>query len=665
MGSRLVVLTSPRLTREVRKVAQMKLPDTTFRIMEATLVEAVERAKELETSNEVDAIITGGANARLIRNVVRLPVVELAVTGFDLLEAVSAAAAYGPVVPVITFGETEPNLSRVMPILNVSVKSVTYHTGEQLVEELEGLYRQGFRAVVGSSLVCDMAERAGLKGFLIYSYETIYSALQVGAEIVRTKQMEAEKAERLRAILKFAYSGILSTDEEGRITAFNPMAEHILGVPARNAIGQKASQLLPYDRLEEVITGGRPVMNQVQKLLTGPVLVNWVPISVANKVRGVVATFQDSASIQRAEHKIRRSLAAKGLSAQYNFSDIIAESQAMRAVVEKARHYAQADSTILVMGETGTGKELLAQSIHNASRRRHDPFVAVNCAALPETLLESELFGYDEGAFTGARRGGKPGLFELAHGGTIFLDEIGEISPVIQARLLRVLQERQIMRIGSERVIPIDIRVIAATNRDLEAEVAQNRFRADLFYRLNVLRIGIPPLRDRGEDILNLTRAMLSRHDPKLAELISGGLPGLQPLMLRHSWPGNVRELENLIERFVVMLGAGEKADSFGHRPQLPDPEAVIRAWEAELRSALPSLRDQHGQPQTETVPRPSPPSDGSPVTLMRSPWEPVPMEGIIRALAEVGGNRAKAARLLGISRTTLYRRLEKPYQER
>jgi propionate catabolism operon transcriptional regulator len=225
-------------------------------------------------------------------------------------------------------------------------------------------------------------------------------------------------------------------------------------------------------------------------------------------------------------------------------------------VISLAEQYAKTDSTVLITGESGTGKELLAQGIHNASRRRGAPFVAINCAAFPETLLESELFGYEEGAFTGSRKGGKPGLLESAHTGTVFFDEIGDMSLPLQTRLLRVLQEREVLHLGSIEPTPIDVRVIAATHRDLRKNIAEGRFREDLFYRLNILRLHLPPLRERKADIPAITRWII-RGLGKRPEALSPAdrlLQGLLPYLESYPWPGNIRELENITERAVLSL---------------------------------------------------------------------------------------------------------------
>jgi len=262
------------------------------------------------------------------------------------------------------------------------------------------------------------------------------------------------------------------------------------------------------------------------------------PIMLMDEVMGYYIILQNEKDLRDIEINARKILAKKGLCAKYNFSDIIHVSPAMKECIVTAKKVALTDHTVLITGESGTGKELLAQSIHNYSQRKNMPFVAINCAALPESLLESELFGYESGSFTGARKTGKIGLFEQANGGSIFLDEIGDISSNLQSRLLRVLQERQIMRIGSDRMINIDTRIIAATNKDLVSEVEQGNFRRDLYYRLNVISICIEPLKKRKEDILPLMSSFLGQKYNQLTD-------SDKDILCTYTWPGNIRELES------------------------------------------------------------------------------------------------------------------------
>ncbi len=310
---------------------------------------------------------------------------------------------------------------------------------------------------------------------------------------------------------------------------------------------------------------------------------------------------------------------------RFDFSNIIGQSVAMRDLFETIALVAPSEATVLIVGESGTGKELIANAIHQNSNRKERPFIKVNCAALPETLLESELFGHEKGAFTGAIAR-KQGRFQLAHTGSIFLDEIGEMTPTTQTKILRVLQEREFEPLGSTQTVKVDTRVITATNKNLEEEIQQSRFREDLYYRLNVVTLEVPPLRERREDISLLADFFLKQYAEKNRRLIKGFTPRAMDLLIRHTWPGNVRELENVVERAVIMT----RSDMIS-QAELPDGVRGLDAEEDKVEIDL---------------------------TPGRSLKE-VEREMIIRTLDETGGNRTRAAEMLGISRRTLQLKLK------
>ncbi|WP_313703597.1 propionate catabolism operon regulatory protein PrpR [Massilia sp.] len=341
-------------------------------------------------------------------------------------------------------------------------------------------------------------------------------------------------------------------------------------------------------------------------------------------------------------NRIRRGPASEPRRARRGLNDLRGESEAMERLRQSVVLYARSPATVLIQGETGSGKELVAQAIHREGPRSlgaNRPFVAVNCGAIAESLLESELFGHEEGAFTGARRGGHAGLFEAANRGTLFLDEIGEMPLPLQTRLLRVLEEREVMRVGGTRPVPIDVRVISATHCDLEARVREGRFRADLFYRLAVLRLALPPLRARLLDIAPLAEWSLKQ---SLAALGARPHPNLHaelaacaPLLERYAWPGNVRELRNLMERLALFLAA----------------EPLQALSPAFLLSVAPELGQAASQPTSQPT---SQPASGLVAGAMAAPA----LETAAEVVARFGGSREAAARHLGISRTTLWRRL-------
>jgi transcriptional regulator with PAS, ATPase and Fis domain len=391
------------------------------------------------------------------------------------------------------------------------------------------------------------------------------------------------------------------------------------------AVGRSVSEVIPNTRLPAVLDNGVAEMGEVQHLGNKELATKRIPIKIKDEVVGAIASFQDVTQLQRFEQAIRQKLHSKGLVAKVSLNQIIGSSPALEAAKRQARRYAMSSSTVLITGESGTGKEMFAQSIHNLSSRDKSPFVAVNCAALPENLLESELLGYEEGAFTGAKKGGKQGLFELAHGGTMFLDEIGEMPLALQARLLRVLQEKEVMRLGGDRVIPVDVRVIAATNQDMAELVAKKQFREDLYYRLDILRLYLPPLRDRKGDI-----PMLVEYFYRKLNLLNPTVKGIAPealtILEKLSWPGNVRELVNLMERALL----------------LSDNEVVTAE---DIRSILPA---QAASLQADSLP-------GEYGNL-----EDMEKETIEQILREEKFNYTRAASRLGINRTTLWRKIQK-----
>jgi transcriptional regulator, propionate catabolism operon regulatory protein len=435
-----------------------------------------------------------------------------------------------------------------------------------------------------------------------------------------------------RTIVDLSHDGIVGVDDDGRIQVYNQAAARIIGVPANDAIGKLISQVNPTAGLPRVLAEQSVQHDELRKIGSRTAIVNRAPIYFGNVMIGAVSSVRDITELQQYEESIRRKLTEQGLNAKWTLRQIVAKAKPMQRLVELAYRYAAVDSTLLLQGESGTGKEMLAQGIHMASPRKSGPFVALNCAAVPETLLESELFGYEDGAFTGARKGGKPGLFELAHHGTLFLDEIGELPISLQARLLRALQEREVMRIGGNKVIPVNVRIIAATNRDLVQQIRHGMFRQDLYFRLAVLVLKVPALRDRTEDIPSLIHAFLrdwnrgnSAPDFHLTD------EDIRKLKA-YTWPGNVRELRNLVERALVLADAGEPL-------QLFDPDVWIPV-EWALENQIPESNMQRdGKGEQESL------ED-------EHTW-------ITRVLNEEKGHIGRAADRLGMHRTTLWRKLK------
>lgn len=621
---RVAVLTHSKLTQMLKEVLAEKPWPAEVVLYDVLLEEAARKAQQLEASGQADVLVTGGANATFLESLpLTLPVVRIKVTGFDLMQALWSAKRLDRSAVVMSYREPFPQLEWFRDLFQVELIQKVYRDVDDAQDQLYRLLKDGQPAIIGASLICELTERLGGQSIFIYSKSSIRMALETAVDLAVQRRTEIEKREKIEAMMQAVRDGIVYVDNDGLLREMNPAAEQLLGISVQDAIGRPAQDIVPELNVDEVFEKGEPLLNVVQKGKTGMLLVNRIPVIHQGKQIGAVATFQDADSVQQAEKAIRKRVYSKGLSAKATFEDIVGQSAPLQKAIDKARQYALSDATVLIHGETGTGKELFAQSIHNASRRRHHPFVAVNCAALPESLLESELFGYEEGAFTGAKKGGKPGLFELAHRGTLFLDEVGEMSLPLQARLLRVLQEKEVMRIGSESIVPIDVRVLAATNRDLKAMVEEGTFRRDLYYRLNVLSLELPPLRKRLDDLPELLRHLLEKYD--LEEAKKESVMAVFPALLsRYDWPGNVRELENVVERITVLASGGFSIDEIAREVAgelLPDGEEI----------APPDLAKE-----VES-------------------WE---RQRILQVLSEAEGNKTKAARLLGISRSTLWRKM-------
>jgi len=362
----------------------------------------------------------------------------------------------------------------------------------------------------------------------------------------------------------YAPNGILYTDLAGRVILGNRTMATVLRMEAEAMTGRLISELVP-----ELPASPEALESSLVLTLGGQEMLVWAkPVLQGGAVTGHLFVFETSRTIQTLEHELRRKARRSEHEARYTFHDILSRSPQMVRVLDFARRVAQSDATVLIQGDTGTGKELFAQAIHNASQRRQGPFVPVNFAAFPMSLLESELFGYEEGAFTGARKGGRRGLFEEAHGGTIFLDEIGDAPLEFQVRLLRVLQERQVRPVGGRKLIPVDVRVIAATHKDLNQEVRQGRFREDLFYRLSVVPLRMPSLRERREDIPLLIEHFIARFSHgRQNQALAIMTPETFNHLCGYDWPGNIRQLMNVVE-FLISTCERHQLVQLDHLPE-------------------------------------------------------------------------------------------------
>ncbi|MEL7565254.1 MAG: sigma 54-interacting transcriptional regulator [Dehalobacterium sp.] len=602
-------------------------------IKTALLDEGTIIARELEAQG-CQVVISRGATAKKIKESGRaISVVEIRLTGYDLMRALAEARTEGKRIALIVFEDMVYDSCSMGNILGIDVHEYLLKSESDISAAVNRAVSDGCQVLIGGASTVKFGQSKGIKTKLITSgKEAVWQAVLEAREVARVTKQEQEKAEQFCAVLNYTYEGILATNAQDIVTIFNPAGERMLGISSFEVLNKNATDVFPEFQLEQNLIEGKREVGALVNVKGKQLVLNKIPVYVNSQVAGIVVTFQEASRLQSIEQKIRRKLHTRGHSARYHFHDILGHSSNITRVIYHAKQFSKVDSNVLIAGETGVGKEMFAQSIHNFSRRNSGPFVAVNCAVLPENLLESELFGYAEGAFTGARKEGRAGLFELAHGGTIFLDELAEMSPRLQSRLLRVLEEKEVMRLGDEQIIPVDVRVIAATNKDLGQMIGRGEFREDLFYRLNVLKIVIPPLRDRLEDIPLLVRFFLKKYSDKFNKHVPVLSERAMQSLLIYSWPGNIRELENFIERMVVLA---------------PDPIITVD----DIRSIYLELPDN----QTSEKER-----DHKKVVLPEEDLSALEKHHIKKVLEETGYNYTKAAEILGINRSTLWRKRKK-----
>lgn len=516
-------------------------------------VDAARRAIE----KGAKVIISRGGTYDLIKSELNVPVVEIIVTAYDLIDSFKLVKQAGEsgVVGVVGYKNVISGAQTVAEVMGLEAVCLELRDGFDIATEVETLIHQGVRVFVGDGNVRDAVEKHQCRTFIINSgAHALHNSIEHARGILYASKKEKERARQFSTIIDFVHDGIIAIDGAGIVTVFNSASEEITGFSKKKAIGKKITEIIPETRLLAVLETEKAEIGDIQRLSDETVVAtNRVPVIVDGEVKGAVATYQDISEVQRLEQRIRIRLSEKGFLAQYGFDDIVYESELMSDCIKTAKQFSKYDTSVLICGPSGVGKELFAQGIHNTSLRKNLPFVAINCAALPESLIESELFGYVEGSFTGAAKKGKPGLFEMAHGGTIFLDEISELPLLLQGRLLRVLQEKQVMRIGDNKLIPVDVRIICATNKDLRNLVSKNLFRVDLYFRVAILELFIPPLSEREQDIVALGRHFVEEYGRRYRKGDVCLSDDAIDYLCRYSFEGNVRELKGMIERAVVI----------------------------------------------------------------------------------------------------------------
>lgn len=574
---------------------------------------------------------------------------ELKVTGYDVISAVARCLALQPnakniaVVGAFNMVYGVETINPVFPSIRLTAYPIEDET--ELEASVQKAIADGNNAIVGGYTTVEIAKKYSIPTVMIESgREAVNSAIAEAKSSAEIAMREKERSNEIANIMNYSFQGIISLDKNGMITFANKYCYSILESGQLSLIGRPIQEFFPGLPLIDVIRKGTKILSELHKYDSLHLMINCVPVYGDYAPTGCVLTFQNITQIQAEEEQIRKKLHLSTFRAKYHFANIFHQSAVMDSVISDAIDFSYSDSNILIYGETGTGKELFAQSIHNSSPRRNYPFVAINCAALPESLLESELFGYVEGAFTGAAKGGKMGFFETAHRGTIFLDEIGDISPKLQSRLLRVLQEKEIVRLGSDTVIPVDVRVISATNKKLKEEVASGNFRQDLLYRLDVLELNLPPLRERGEDPSYMIDHLISFEHERTGCILEGLSQEAKQLLHNYPWPGNVREMRNFCERLSILC----------HTPY---------AGTTDVRRALPEVGNSSLSAAPDFAPVSGTASTsgteaGREISPAFSPYDE--RQAILEALSMFHNNRTKTAAFLKMNKSTLWRKMKK-----
>lgn len=588
--------------------------------------------------NNNDILICGVVLAERLRKLnVRGQLVPLRVQTQDFIKALVKASKYSEQICIVNYykefitEDTYFNEEGLKGLLGFNIQQYVYTSTEHAEEVVKMLSEDTKNVIIGSGLIVNLAKKHGLYGVLWYGQETIQLSVNIAFDILKARVLERSNQKRQSIVMENFNEGVINLNRMNRIMNINQAAIDLLGLDKdKNYESLFISDVLDNSELLNETLSPKKLTDRILKYQNKTLIVDKHLIYVNKQIDGNVIIFSDVETLQQKENKVRRKLNKKFEGAKYTFDDIIGQSNQMIKAKLKAEKFAKADAHVLILGESGTGKELFAQSIHNESRRANHPFVAVNCAAIPENLLESEFFGYSDGAFTGALKGGKPGLFEVAHNGTIFLDEIGELPLSMQAKLLRVLQEKDVRRVGSAVPIPIDVRVISATNVNLMAGVKSGEFRMDLYYRIAVLNLFLPNLNQRKNDIGLLLKRFTVNNYPNLYPIIERYFTDLLQLLDSHKWEGNVREFENTIERLFAYIGTDFDIEK----------ELIIEYLEESINENYYLLNKADSVNET-----------------FQEQIKEVEFLKIQEALERTNGNKQEAAKILGISRSTLWRK--------
>lgn len=640
------IITSPN--KNFKKMVTKITKEVSFEdyiLIEEAFEEAVEEVLKYASKYKISVIISRGITAKMIHNKTDIPVLEAEATPFDVITAIIQAMKTSKNIGFIHYQSIFSNEIKAIPeLLNINLKEYLYSNVNEIFQCVHQAIKDKNEVIItGYDQAHKLCNELGIPSVMYSTSAITMKEILSKASIIRYAEERQHRHEnQLRTFINEMPDGVIYLNEQNIITLINNIGKKLLKINFdQDIIGQPINNFISNYDFMEIINSKKIEVGKEIEFSGNKILVRATPIFATESYIGTVINFQKSSYISNLDHNLRRQNIKKGLNANSSFKDLenTTITYEMLECIEKAKQYAKTDSTILIIGESGTGKEMFAQGIHNESDRHSQPFVAINCAALSQNLIESELFGYEEGAFTGAKVGGKPGYFELAHNGTLFLDELGLLPLNIQVQLLRVLQERQVLRIGGTKMIPINVRIIAATNSNLLDSVEKGAFRHDLYYRLNVLNISIPPLRQRPDDIPLLIKHYLTFYNAQYNKNIRNCSPEFISAFQEHDWKGNVRELMNYIMRIVILSN---------HENLTLDD---IKKSEIHLASSYKNptnIKKDIGDSKNLTS-----------ILLNPDTLEEMELEIIKWYMNKYNDNRAKVCEALNISRTTLWKKLK------
>lgn len=623
------------MAHQAKRVA--KKIDVDVEIKVVTSQNAVAEAK-LSVQNGAAVVITRGNHAALIKRNTNIPIVEIVLTGQEIAILIQEAKEIlhkpSPVIGLVGFGNMLSSTKLLDEVLDVNIKEYFVEYSEELEGAVGKAAKDNVDIIIGGEIVCSLSKKFGIPTLFLKSREdSIKEAFRIAEKVIYASDLEKKNTAEFKTILDYSFDGIIKLNNKGKIVALNYLAEKILRKTSEDMIGRHITEvfnILDDNVIESVLTEGKGMYHTLLQKENLALVSNIAPVVIDGSIEGAILSFQEFRKIEELEAAIRKELYSKGYVAKNTFKNIIADSSEISELKSLAKLYAKYDSPVIITGECGTGKKLFAQSIHNESLRRNNPYVAVNCAAMPSEQLEKKLYGYLESNYFNSSTVIKKGMFEVAHTGTIFLENISDLDIYGQATLLRVINEGSITRWGDDKALPVNVRVICSTTKSLRTMVKEGRFNSELYYMLNVLELNISPLRTRIEDIETLLDYFIDMYNNMYKKYVIL-TEGARELLYSYPWYGNAQQLKKICEKIIILS------------PKKVLDENFINEHLEYFSEAVDEISFDKRNEQKKVV-------------VYQSPEA----ANILKLLEKHNGNRGKVAEELNMSKTTLWRKIKK-----